>query len=464
MKKSRFRWALPALVMLGLSGVVHGQAVPSQAMTNVTLHFADGTSVPKATILWRNGSIEAAGTSVTIPFDAKVLDGGDSLHVYPGWVDGMAEWGMPEISRDRTPVPRPGYPGYERAGIQPNRSASDLVVENTRDFADWRKLGFTSAAVAPRGFMLPGSVDLMSLTTSGSSDGAKLVIPGIGQRAAIQGAPGVNPSTTMGVMARFRQLMYDAEALKTNQRLFASNSTAYQSPEHDEVLAALWPVMEGNQTLFFSANNPEEIRRVIKLKDEFGFNMILVSGNQAGMIASELIAAKIPVLASINIESKPEAMTRASNDSVKAVTRTEEHRLHDIRQEEAWKMEAGNIKTLMDAGVKVGFSGAGLRSADFQAKVKLLIESGLTEAQIVQLFSTNTAQIIGHGNLLGDLKKGMLAGFGVYTAPISDAKSKMLYSVASGDLKYYPIPATPAGRGNAQRSAGPRGANQNGDN
>ena len=118
----------------------------------------------------------------------------------------------------------------------------------------------------------------------------------------------------------------------------------------------------------------------------------------------------------------------------------------------------------MNAGVKVGFSGAGLRSADFQSKVKLLTESGLTEAQVVQLFSINTAQIIGHGNLLGDLKKGMLAGFGVYTAPISDAKSKLLYSVASGDLKFYPIPATPAGRGNAQRPASPRGPNQNGDN
>jgi imidazolonepropionase-like amidohydrolase len=457
MKISRLRWALPALVVLGLSGWANGQAVPSQAFTNVTLHYADGTTVPKATIVWRNGSIEAAGRGVTVPYDAKVIDGGDSLHVYPGWVDGLAEWGMPELSRERTTVPNPGQPTYERAGIQPERQPHTMVVENTRDFTDWRRQGFTAAAVAPRGLMLAGQVDLMTISGSEQNDAAKLLLPGIGVRAAIQGAPGVYPGTAMGVMARFRQLMFDAEALRVNTRLFNANTTAYQAPEKDAVLEALWPVMDGKQPLFFSADDPVDIRRVMKLKGETNFNMVLVSGRSAGKMASELAAANIPVLVSLNYSAKPSHMN--SRDSVDK--RTPEHKMHNEKQAEAWKESVANMKTLLDAGVKVGFTGLGIRSADLANKMKDLREAGMTDAQLVKVFSTNTAQIIGHGNLLGDLKTGMIAGFNVFTAPFGDSKSKMVYSVASGDLKFYPVQPTPAG--NAQRQAGQRGPNMAGD-
>jgi imidazolonepropionase-like amidohydrolase len=457
MKISRLRWALPALVVLGLSGWANGQAVPSQAFTNVTLHFADGTTVPKATIVWRNGSIEAAGTNITVPYDARVVDGGDSLHIYPGWIAGFSEWGMPEPSIDRTPVPNPGQPTYERAGIQPERKPHTMVVANTRDFTDWRRLGFTAAAVAPRGFMLAGQVDLMTISGLEPNDSAKLLIPGIGVRAAIQGAPGVYPGTAMGVMARFRQLLFDAEALRVNTRLFNANKTAYQAPEKDVVLEALWPVMDGKQPLFFSADDPMDIRRVLKLKKETNFNMVLVSGRSAGLMASELAAANIPVLVSLNYAAKPSHMN--SRDSVDK--RTPEHKMHNEKQAEAWKESVANMKTLLDAGVKVGFTGLGIRSADLANKMKELREAGLTDAQLVKVFSTNTAQIIGYGTLLGDLKSGMIAGFNAYTAPFGDSKSKMIYSIASGDIKYYPPQPTTAG--NAQRQGGQRGTNMAGD-
>lgn len=457
MKISRLRGALPALVVLGLSGWANGQAVPSQAFTNVTLHYADGTVVPKATIVWRNGSIEAVGNGITIPFDAKVINGGDSLHVYPGWIAGMSEWGMPEIPRERPAAPDPGNPTYMRAGIQPERQPHTMLVDNSRDFTDWRRQGFTAAAVAPRGFMLPGNVDVMTISGTETTDGVKLLVHGIGLRAAILGSPGVNPSTTMGVMARFRQLMFDSEALRANTRLFKNNTTAYQAPEPDPVLESFWPVFDGSKPLYFVADTQEEIGRIMKLKDEFKFKLILVSGRNAGTMAPELSAAGIPVLATLNYVAKPVSMTNIIEGEDK---RTPEQRMHNEKQEAAWKADVANIKTLLDAGVKVGFSGVGLRSADFAGKLKDLREVGMTDDLLIKVFSTNTAQILGHGNLLGDLKRGMIAGFNVYTTPIGDNQSKMVYSVATGDLKYYPVPVPTA---NAQRPAGPRGSNMSGD-
>jgi imidazolonepropionase-like amidohydrolase len=443
------------MLWLSLPQLSSAQAVPSQAFKNVTIHFADGTTVPKATIVWRNGVIESAGARVTIPFDAKIIDGGDSLHVYPGWIDGLAEWAMPEIPRERATVPNPGYPGYDRAGIQPLRNPHEMLVATSKDFTEWRKLGFTSAAVSPRGFMLPGAIDVMSIQNAGTGDAGKLVLPAIALRASMSSAPGVNPSTTMGVMARYRQLFYDTEAYKTNQRLFSAKPESYQAPEVDDVLASMIPVLSGEKRLFFVADNVEDIRRALKLKREFGLNLILVSARQAGQIADELKAENIDVLVSFNVAAKPEQMKKGTPaDSTK--DQTSEKALHQQRQAKAWTDDVTNVQKLLKAGVRVGFTGLGLRSADFQQKVKDITEQGLSEKELLKIMSTNTAQILGYSTLMGDLKSGMMAGFNVYTTPFLDSKAKLLYSISSGELKHYPSTASTSDRSNAARGSAPR--------
>ena len=71
------------------------QEAPAHAITNVTVHMADGSTIENTNIVWRNGIIEQVGVNATIPFDAFVIDGGDSLHVFPGLIDGMAIGGVP---------------------------------------------------------------------------------------------------------------------------------------------------------------------------------------------------------------------------------------------------------------------------------------------------------------------------------------------------------------------------------
>src|SRR5699024_11892917 len=72
------------------------QSPPAQAFDNVTIHTANGQTIGGGTIVWRDGIIEAIGQDVTIPLDDYVRVGGDSLHVYPGVIDGMSLWGIPD--------------------------------------------------------------------------------------------------------------------------------------------------------------------------------------------------------------------------------------------------------------------------------------------------------------------------------------------------------------------------------
>ena len=71
----------------------HAAALPVIAIRNATVHPASGPAVEKATVVVRNGLIEAVGPTVAAPADAWVIEA-PGLHVYPGLTDALSTWGM----------------------------------------------------------------------------------------------------------------------------------------------------------------------------------------------------------------------------------------------------------------------------------------------------------------------------------------------------------------------------------
>ncbi len=429
-----FKAGLAVLGLLGLSTSVHAQAVPAQAFTRVSVHLADGTSIPNASIVWRNGVIEAVGTNVTIPFDARITHGGDSLHVYPGFIDGLATWGAPEAPRPspNERVARPAEPGYERAGIQPERSVQPLLKKDASEFNLARNQGFTLAAIAPQGFMLPGQLSVFHV--KGEETTVSIYRRDIAPKASLAGARGVYPGTVMGVMSRYRQLFNEATVLKARQTANDANVG------RDAVLEALYPVMEKKAPFYFVADDREDIARILKLSDELGFRFVLVSGKDAGVHAAELAKRGVPVLASIDLTARPDTSKIAEG----------EHSEWHVRQTEAWTSHVRNIRTLLDAGVTVGFASNGLKPSDVRKNLDLLVsDGGLTEAEIVKMMSLSTATVLGLNSVAGDIRTGRLADLMVTTKPLTTKNSKILYTVTGGTVTE--IKSTPSG------PAGPRG-------
>ncbi|MEQ9067357.1 MAG: hypothetical protein RLO18_11565, partial [Gimesia chilikensis] len=56
------------------------------ALTNATVTTRPGTTIKNATVLVRDGLIEAVGTDLTVPGDAEVVDC-QGMQVYPGFID-----------------------------------------------------------------------------------------------------------------------------------------------------------------------------------------------------------------------------------------------------------------------------------------------------------------------------------------------------------------------------------------
>ena len=438
---------LLALLFSGLSlQGIFAQTTPAHALKNITIHNADGSVTESATIVWRNGVIESVGTNVTIPFDAFEIDGGDSLHVYPGFIDGFSVWGSPDLPRNLEELDNPGDPPYDRAGIQPERKPS-LLLKEDKAFETGMKAGFTTAALYPNGYMLPGQVEVFYLAPEFENVGLlkeNLALAGSFDEAPGGWGNGAYPSTMMGVMAQFRQLMFDATALQQHIRYYSQNPEM-PAPNRDKVLEALFPLVNKTTPLYFEVDTKEHIERLLKLQDEFGFKAVIVSGKEAYAKSAELKRRNIPVLASIDFTDAPDwykEMKKAEEDSSEENKEeaseeeiTEEEQQYRDKQLEAWKAEVTNIRKLMDAGVSVGYASAGLELKDLSEKLEILLDEGeLSEADVVTLMTSNTASILGLNNTLGSLAKGKNASFTVFDKAMSEDKAKVLHSISNGTI------------------------------
>ncbi|MEX0823806.1 MAG: amidohydrolase family protein [Balneolaceae bacterium] len=445
----KIQYLLGAILIALLPMILEAQNPPAYAVDNVSIHLANGSEIESGIIVWRNGIIEAIGRNITIPYDAYTIDGGDSLHVYPGFIDGLGTWGAPDLPKEFEDVDDPGNPGYERAGIQPQREINEYLDSSKDNITDAMKLGFTTASLGLKGFMFPGTAGIYFLNGNETKD--HLFREFAGLQFAFEGAPGgwgsrAYPSTTMGVMARFRQLLYDAQALKDHIQYYASADGNMVAPKRDAVLESLFPFLNNEITLFATADTPEDLDRLLILKEEFEFDIVLISGKHAALSSEKLLDHNIPVLASVELPEKPdwikERDKEADEDEEKGESKetaeteeplSEEEKRYRERQEKAYNDAARNIKSLMEAGITVGFSSAGLEADEFKEQLLNLKKYGnLTEQEILQLMTVNTAEILNISSKMGEIESGNLATFSIFTSPYFDKESDIVKVISNG--------------------------------
>jgi len=410
--------------------------LPARAFTNVIIHTADGSVIEQGSIVWRGGVIESVGRNVSIPFDARVIDGGDSLHVYPGFINGFATWGTPERERFRTPAPIPGFPEYARAGIQPDRHPVQLI-EDRPIFKEALKNGFSATNIGLSGYMLPGQIAHFPLADTDIKHG--IMGSPLGQSFQFEFVQGAYPSTLMGVMARLRQLFFDAEAYRSHHALFASGSAQGISvPAKDDVLEALIPIKNKQIPYFAFADNPADILRMFRLQDELGFNMVLVGATQAAPMASEIKRRGIPVLVRLELPKKPDWMKEAKSEKDEEATLEVEALSAEVanfraRQAEEFESRMNNIRTLLDAGIMVGATWNGTRFNEFHNVINALVEHGYTHDELLAMLTINSARATGLSRV-GDLKPGMIANIAVFSDKAFSKGTKVLYTVSAGKM------------------------------
>lgn len=427
-------------------------ATTTVAIRNAEIVVSPGQTISRGTVLIEDGLITEAGTRVTIPPDAEIIEG-DSLVVYAGFIDGLSHVGIPEPSRGNSQggggsgeerVNRANPPD-DQAGIQPDRSAHEMLKADHASIDALRKAGFTVAHVVPHGEMLPGKGAIIML--AGDSEREMVLQRDVSMFAQIEGANRVYPATPMGVMAKMRQLYRESMRRKQLEARYASSASGIQRPEYDPVHYSFFPVIDGDLPIFMYTEDALDIYRALRLHTELGYPLILGGLYQGFESVDILLDADVPLFMTLKLPKLPDEKgakkdTSAAEPDISSYnpalhvtdhTAIETERVNlEARQQIFYKEHLSTAASLYNSGLNFGFTTKEVKPDEIHKNLRTLVENGLPEDAALAALTTNAASTLGLSRRMGTVEKGKMANLVVTSGPLFDKESYIKYVFVDG--------------------------------
>ena len=412
---------------------------------DVIIHTKPGSTIEYGSILIEGGIITQIGKNLKMPIDAYVLKA-DSLHAYPAFIDALSHTTIKKSEDEERPkVKFRGSPPDDVAGITPGKSAFEDVDEESSDISTMRGLGFGISNVAPRGRMLPGQTAIISL--SGKTKNEILLKENVGLYGQLRTSPGVYPATMIGVLSKFKELYRQAEGAKIHMDKYATSPLGMQRPSYSEAISSMIPLTQKKQTIYFKAESAKDVHRILALKKELGFNLVLTDVKQIYPVIDYIKSANVPVMVSLDLPEKPEeekddeekGNEEKDDEKKEEVLTDEEMEMLKKRKAEAYQEYVSQITKLEKAGVKFGFSWIKAKPKKMQESMMTLIENGLSEDAAIKGLTTVPAELLGISNIAGTAEKGKLANIILSTKPIFEKDSKIKFMLVDGEVFEYEI-------------------------
>jgi imidazolonepropionase-like amidohydrolase len=438
MKKTLLKAGVIGLLVSGWvsSNLVLGQSDPSgkkritdtYAITNATVFTAPGKAGTKATLLIQDGIILGIGTNLSLPKEARLI-AGDSLFIYPGFIDGASDAGITKPKDLERPE---GFvssnPSDEIAGITPWRTAKDQFSISGDKVDDLRKVGFTLIQSVPDGGMLAGKTSIIVL---GSPSSTNLLKENAALAANFRGSRGMYPGTPAGVMAKFRDVYENSELTQQRGQQYASVAGA-KRPEITPTYSAMSDVINGQTPVLFTAPTELEIRRAINLQKELGFNLILTGLEDYEGVIDVIKASNAKVL--IKLETPSDKSIKAQKEEATEATKAQYARVKD-----AYLKAIAQVGKLEKAGIPFAFTTVGTKPADLMKSLKVMIENGLSEQGAMAALTTHPATILGISRFAGTIEKGKMANLILTTDSLFKEDSQVKHVVVDGFVYDYEL-------------------------
>lgn len=403
---------------------------------DVIIHDKPGSTIEYGAILIEGGIIKQVGKRIAEPNDALILSA-DSLHVYPAFIDALSHSGIKKEEEDgeRPKVKFPGSPPDDVAGITPGKSAFDAINAESDDLSSMRELGFGIAHVAPRGRMLPGQTAIISL--SGKTKNEILLNENVANYSQLRTSPRVFPSTMIGVLTKFKELYKQAEGANIHLTKYKASPVGMKRPAYSDAITAMIPVTKKQQKVFFKAESAKDVHRILALKKELGFDLVLTDVKQVYPVIDHIKSANVPVMVSLDLPKKPEDDKDKKEDE-EDLTSEEMKQLKE-RKAKAYNDYVGQLALLDEAGVSFGFSWINAKPKKMQENIQTLIENGLSEETALKGLTIVPAQLLGISNIAGTAERGKLGNLIISTAPIFEKDSKIKFMIVDGEIFEYEI-------------------------
>ncbi len=368
------------------------------ALTGARIVVAPGQAIEQGTVVIRDGIIEAVGARVVAPPDARVWDlTGRTL--YAGFIDAYTDVGMrQELPDDAEEMARGAvyWSPQVRSFVD---AAAELTLNEGTGSAALRAQGFTTAMSVPRLGLFRGRTAVVSLR-----DGpvAERLLPGItAQSVALRRDIAVDrgyPTSAMGAVAFIRQTLHDADWHARAHAAFERDPRGARRPEANAALAALTPVVRGNQPLVVHAENEEDILRGLSFRDEIPVTLWIRGTGGEYRRLQELSRLDVPLILPVHFPQAPE---------VDGAERVLNLTLAELRH---WHRAPENPARLAGAGVEFALTADGLADpADFLPNVRTAIARGLDADVALAAVTTVPARLLGIERTHGTVEAGKAA-------------------------------------------------------
>ncbi len=378
---------------------IRSKPVRYVALTHLRVVQEPGVTVEDATVIIRDGVIEAVGRDIPIPRGATIRNC-RGMWCYAGFIEpyAMRRDTLNRFDDDEGPqTPPVPQAKHWNLAVHPELRTVERVTLSETDAESYRKLGFCALHVGIgdgifRGVsavVLAKGSKLFETTLNGAA--AQLVSFRKGS------SPTPYPSSLMGCIALIRQTLSDAMWYEAAQQAFASGKLS-ERPESNIALEALAQSLSAKQLFVFEAEDEHDILRAEAIAREFGLNAVYVGTGTEYRRLPSLVRVMPKLILPLDFPDVPDV---SSYD--RALDVTLEELLH-------WDAAPENPFRCDSAGLWMCLSTYRLSDrSSFWSRVRKAVQYGLSPATALAALTTRPAELFGLSNRLGKIRPGFSA-------------------------------------------------------
>ena len=402
-------------LVLTLTGTASTEVGPTYAVKNAKIVPVTGPAIDKGVLIIRNGLIEAVGPvdKVRIPEDAELIEA-EGLIAYPGLISAHTNL-LLEVPRAETPQGPPEImtaqaAQQDRPAETPELCAFQLLKPTKAAIDSFLKIGVTTVLVAPNRGIIQGRSVLLNL--NGEKAEAMVLKNPVALHINFTTARGRYPSSLMGTIAFIRQSFLDADYYAAHQVQYEKVLKGMTRPEYNPFLEALVPYVKEKKPVIFQCNNLEDIKRALKIIDEFKLNALISHANEAWRDAA--ILKKMPVPLLVTLDFRPPNSSQYVNQG------------EDLRKKAEAEVYPANAANLAKEGIKFALTTFGLNDGAAALKnIQTAIKAGLAKEEALKALTIQPAQYLGLSQQLGSLEPGKIANVILTKGELFDEKTQV---------------------------------------
>ncbi len=375
--------AITQLLILFIFGSATALLADSRAYIGALVMPVSGPAIEDGVLVVRDGKIESVGarSEVVIPSGATQIDCSGKT-IIPGLICTHSHIGM-------------GGGGDSSDPIQPECWTLDSVNVRAASFERARAGGLTLVNQMPgSGHLISGRTTYLKLRRGGKIDDLLIKDADGWPMGGLKMANGTNSQRSApfpGTRAKSASLVREAyiKAQEYRDKIEKAVDDPDKMPERDLRLEALVEALDGKRIVHHHTHRHDDILTVLRLRDEFGFQVVLHHVSDAWKVADEIAAAGAPC--SIIVIDSPGGKLEA----------------RDIRLENGVVLEQAGVNVSFHTDDWITDSRLFLRSA------ALGVRAGMSRAGALRALTLSGAEMLGLDERTGSLEPGKDADFAI---------------------------------------------------